>query len=174
MKKVPKQKPGRSKQDVRTPQDFLDAVRRRLGIQAFAIDGAADATNTVATRFYDKAQDSLKQSWVVKGWGWLNPEFGDIRPWVWKAYTEGLKGASTAMLVPAGVGSNWWRDFTHHKAGVLLLNGRITFVGHEDPYPKDCALLLYGPNVLRGYDVWTWPEQKGMGQPGGGLVSRRS
>lgn len=99
------------------------------------------------------------QSWVFDGWNWLNPPFGDLRPWVQKAYQESRLGARTSMLVPAGVGSNWWRDWVHGKARVLLLNGRITFVGHKQPYPKDCALLLYEPNVIPGYEVWAWPNE---------------
>jgi hypothetical protein len=59
--------------------------------------------------------------------------------------------------VTAGVGSNWWRDHVHDKARVLLLNGRITFVGETHGYPKDCCLLLYGPSVEPGYEVWSWP-----------------
>ena len=47
------------------------------------------------------------------------------------------------MLVPAGVGSNWWKAWVHHKAYVFLLNGRITFVGQPTCYPKDCCLLYY-------------------------------
>jgi hypothetical protein len=33
---------------------------------------------------------------------------------------------------------------------------RLTFVGHTDPYPKDLALLLYGPSVSPGYEMWMW------------------
>jgi hypothetical protein len=27
------------------------------------------------------------------------------------------------------------------------------------PYPKDCCLLVYGPDVAPGYDVWNWPAE---------------
>jgi hypothetical protein len=53
-----------------------------------------------------------------------------------KAHEEMIKGARTAMLVPAGVGANWWRDHVHNKAHVLLLNGRIMFVGHHAAVPE--------------------------------------
>jgi hypothetical protein len=43
-----------------------------------------------------------------------------------------------------------------HRKVVPLLNGRITFVGETMPYPKDCCLLVYGPDVAPGYDVWSW------------------
>jgi hypothetical protein len=97
---------------------------------------------------------------VFDGWNWLNPPFSDLRTWVQKALEESRQGAHTAMLVPAGVGANWWRDWVHTKARVLLLNGRITFVGHNQPYPKDCALLLYEPNVIPAYETWTWMDER--------------
>jgi phage N-6-adenine-methyltransferase len=155
----PKQKPGLSRQDYQTPPEFLEAVKSRLGIRAFAIDLAASAENTAASRFYSEADDSLKQPWTVGGWGWLNPPFARIEPWVQRAYDQSRIGARVAVLVPAGVGSNWWRDWVHGKALALMLNGRITFVGEPTCYPKDCCLLLYAPYVAPGYDVWSWPEQ---------------
>ncbi len=166
-KSMPKQQPGTSKQDVRTPKVFLAAVKHRLGIDAFAVDLAASKANTVAKRFYSIQSNALKQSWVFDGWNWLNPEFADIRPWAQKAYEEAKLGAQTAMLVPAGVGANWWRDFVHSKALILLLNGRITFVGHKQPYPKDCALLLYAPGIIPAYETWTWPNETQRREPTG-------
>lgn len=49
-------------------------------------------------------------------------------------------------------------NYYHDQAHVLLLNGRLTFVGHTQPYPKDCALLLYSLAGRQRYDVWTWPD----------------
>lgn len=60
------------------------------------------------------------------------------------------------MLVPASVGANWWFTGVHHEADVHFLNGRIKFVGAKDPYPKDCALLLYHPAATGGYSCWNW------------------
>lgn len=153
---MPAQKPGRSRQDYQTPGEFLDAVRRRLGISAFAVDLAASRENTVAEKFYTQEESGLSNSWIHDGWNWLNPPFEKIEPWVQRAYYTSRTGARTAVLIPAGVGSNWWRRWVHGKAFVLLLNGRITFVGADAPYPKDCVLLLYGPDVAPGYDVWAW------------------
>lgn len=160
MAPMPKQKPGRSVQDYQTPPAFLAAVKHELGIEAFSVDLAADEANSVADWWYDQAQDSLQQPWhKVQGWQWLNPPFGTCRPWVEKAWRESELGAQITMLVPAAVGSNWWRDWVHEKARVLLLNGRLTFVGQPTCYPKDCCLLLYGQNVARGYEVWAWPQE---------------
>jgi phage N-6-adenine-methyltransferase len=167
---MPQQKPGRSAQDYQTPENFLTATKLKVGVEAFAIDLAADEWNSAADLWYDEAQDSLKQPWYEPargGWAWLNPPFGKIEPWVHKVYRESRSGAHIAMLVPAGVGSNWWRDWVHHKARVLLLNGRLTFVGQPTCYPKDCCLLLYGPGIAPDYEVWTWPLMRTDSAPGG-------
>lgn len=86
----------------------------------------------------------------------LKRPYAHIAPWVGRAWSESRKGAHVLMLLPAGVGSNWWRDFVHEKARVLLLNGRLTFGGETAPYPKDLVLLEYGPKVYPGYTVWNW------------------
>ena len=156
-RKVPLQKPGRSKQDYQTPPEFLAAVKQLLGINEFAVDLAASATNTAAAKFYDESISSLSQVWrtAVGQWAWLNPPYGDLKVWV-RAAWGARHDANIAMLVPAGVGSNWWRDYVHQKALVYLLNGRITFVGQPTCYPKDCCLLLYGRAILPRYEVWDW------------------
>lgn len=156
---VPVQKPGRSVQDVATPPEFLFAAKRRLGIEEFACDLAASRENAVCPEYYDVQADALTRSWVFPTYAWCNPPYGNIAPWVERAWQSSQVGGRIAVLVPAAVGSNWWRKWVHHKACVLLLNGRITFVGHAAGYPKDLALLLYGPDVAPGYVVWRWSEQ---------------
>lgn len=153
---MPAQKPGRSEQVVVTPDEFMRAVKSRLGIDHFCIDLAANDKNTKANRYYSSEVDSLVHNWrraVPSGWAWLNPPYSDICPWVQKAL---LSGRHIAVLVPASVGSNWWRDYVHDQAFVLFLNGRIQFEGHTTGYPKDLALILYG--LEPGYDIWRWKE----------------
>ena len=157
---TPVQKPGRSKQDYRTPGAFIVAVKRLLGIEKFTVDLAADASNTAAHVFYSAEENALTKSWNWWSngeWAWLNPPYADIRPWVEKA---ALSPSNIAMLIPASVGANWWKAWVHHRAKVLFLNGRLAFMPDKPTglYPKDCALLLYGPGLERhpNYDIWTW------------------
>ena len=159
---APKQQPGKSKQDYQTPPEFLNAVKKLLEIDDFSIDLAADASNTVCRKYYDLNYDSLKRSgdWVNKGWNWCNPPYAKIKPWVSKAWSEALLGAKTAMLLPAGVGSNWWADHVHSRAHVIFFRPRLKFVGHIHLYPKDLALLLYNNSDDLGfettYSLWKW------------------
>lgn len=159
----PRQKPGLSRQDYGTPPAFLAAVKARLGIADFTMDLAADAANRVTDGYFDQHDDALAKPWPVDGWNWLNPPYSRIGPWAQKAYrTSRWEGAHTAMLIPAAVGSNWWREWVHEKCRVLFLNPRLTFVGCDAPYPKDCALLLYSAVAITGqgsYDVWTWKQK---------------
>lgn len=162
---MPLQKPGRSKQDWATPPAFIFAVKRRLN-DGFVVDLAADENNSVAPAHFNESQNSLIQDWggaTVGGWGWLNPPYGDLRPWAEKAANESLDGARIAMLVPSSTGSNWWRDYVVNDAYILFLNGRLTFVGADGPYPKDLALLLYTPFIRSGSAVWDWRDSaKGL------------
>lgn len=161
-KTMPKQKPGRSRQDYGTPPEFLKAVKNLLRIEAFDVDLAADPKNAVARRYFTEEDNCFTKDWNQgDGWNWLNPPFGNIEPFVSKALDESLgRGAKTAVLVPASVGARWWYNHVDHSAMVYFLRGRLTFVGEHTPYPKDCALLLYAPYILRGgYEVWNWRDQ---------------
>jgi phage N-6-adenine-methyltransferase len=154
---MPAQKPGRSEQVVETPEAFIKAVKTRLGVPNFAWDLAASKENAKAPAYWTEKDDSLSRPWSpIFGWSWLNPPYSDITPWVKKCWEEAQRGSQIACLVPASVGSNWWATYVHDKAYVTFLNGRITFVGHDSPYPKDLALLLYTPFLDGGSCVWKW------------------
>lgn len=155
---MPRQRPGRSRQDYCTPRPFVEAVKRRLGIADFAYDFAADAENTVAPVYICEAQDAMTvlnwENLIGPGWGWLNPPFAHIAPWAMRCAQTGRAGAHIALLTPAAVGANWFRDHVAGQARVLFLNGRLAFT--DEPYPKDCVLSLYGPTIEPGYEVWSW------------------
>jgi phage N-6-adenine-methyltransferase len=182
-RKMPVQKPGRSETVVVTPQEFVHAAASYLGFTQFEIDLAATKKNTRAQYFISKedGHDSLLIDWGERisgdAWGWLNPPYDDISPWVQRAARfkqrckndrYGFVPGGVAVLVPSSTGTNWWRDYVHNKAYVLLLNGRITFLdkmlkpicsqktGKPTPYPKDLALLLYSVHYKPGYDIWDW------------------
>ena len=148
---MPAQKPGRSFQAYQTPEEFLAAVRLRFG--PIHLDAAASAHNAVAERFHDEAANGLVQSWGP-GLTFVNPPYGNIRPWVQKAWAEAALGINTLMLVPLGC-PNWWVEHVHGKAAVWMLQGRMSFDG-KAPFPRDLALLHYGPAVMPGYGVWAW------------------
>lgn len=152
---MPQQKPGKSKQDYQTPPELLEAIRRRLNIKDFALDVAASPENRVCEDCYTEEDNALILPWAIRGWNWCNPPYANIGDWVEKAIYESCQGAYTAMLIPASVGSNWW-SHAEKYCYQLFLSPRITFVGCDTPYPKDCALLLFTPMGLTGNQVWRW------------------
>lgn len=159
----PQQKPGLSKQNYGTPENFIRAVKTRLGILSFGHDFAADSGNAKAPYFFTEENDALSYPhWEtylsLDGWGWLNPPFARIEPWAARCAETKAAGGQIALLVPAGVGANWFRDYVDGKARVLLLNGRLAFdLDHPTwLYPKDCILCLYSRHVEPGYEVWNW------------------
>jgi phage N-6-adenine-methyltransferase len=154
-RKMPAQTPGESRQDYGTPGEFIDAVEHRFGVLAH--DLAADAHNTRAAHFFDEARDALVQDWTkLKGNLWLNPPFANIAPWAKKCAESGAPGRLIFFLTPASTGANWFRDHVFDKALVLLLGGRLTFEGCEDPYPKDCILSVFGTRP--GFELWNWSK----------------
>lgn len=164
---MPKQKPGRSKQNYATPEDLIRAVKARLGIKAFKFDFAADKKNAKARSWWNKQDDALAQRWTLwvlacrMGWGWLNPPFARIGKWAKKCLAAHKHGAQIAFLVPASVGSNWYRDYIHEQPGVkvLSLNGRPSFDGKAG-FPKDAQLVLFDGKSKEPFssDVWTWRD----------------
>lgn len=169
MPKMPKQKPGKSKQEYGTPDDLLVAVKRRLHIPDFYIDLAASHDNSVAAWCFTEEDDALSLDWPNKSdldeeaqvWNWCNPPYANITSWVKKAKEEASKGAQTVMLVPASVGSNWFASYVEPYAFVSYLNPRLTFKGELTPYPKDCMLLFYTPWGFTGHEVWYWKNRIG-------------
>lgn len=158
---MPPQRPGESRQDYQTPSGLLTAVKRRLNIDDFIIDLAADRFNRVTELFYSEEQDALAQEWTTTTtmWGWCNPPFSLCGYFACKAVLS-RDNANTALLIPASTGANYWEDFIHYKSRVLLMKGRITFVGEQNPYPKDLVLVLYGRAIVPGYEVWDWRKQR--------------
>lgn len=170
---MPAQKRHESKQDYATPDNLIAATLHRLMIRAFAFDFAANKKNTKAARFWSSRDNSLAKTaleWLeaiieapgsTAGWGWLNPPFKHIEPWAELCYQLKCQGGRVAFLVPASVGSDWFRDHVHEKALVLALNGRLAFMKGQprNLYPKDCVLCLFAPDVAPGFEVWDWRKE---------------
>lgn len=151
---MPKQKPGRSRQDYETPDDFFQAVQHRFGMMVFDLAASMD-NSKCGSFFYNEQDDSLTHVWHGKGGNvWLNPPYGDIGPWAEKCAIESAAGAKIFMLVPASIGSNWYMDFVEPYAYVLAPSPRLSFDG-KHPYPKDVILACY-LHGLTGFKTWRW------------------
>lgn len=184
---MPRQKPATSEQSVGTPWAFIRAVEKLYG--PMSIDLAASAHNAKAPLYLGEEHDSLAQNWPsilqAHGNGWLNPEYGQIKPFAAKAasyQTQGAVGARIFMLVPASVGASWYWDYVHGRALVRILSPRLAFIGSHNlsketglptcgsplgaagptcegcqSYPKDLLLACYGVGRV-GFERWEWTK----------------
>jgi phage N-6-adenine-methyltransferase len=151
----PIQKPGKSKQDYGTPWALIHAIEERFG--KLTIDLAATWENKKSDRLITPEADAFMFQWGIligEGIGWLNPPFGNIGPWAQKA---AACGASVIMLTPASIGAEWFAAYVE-STPIVGLRPRLTFEGCEDPYPKDCMLILFGPVGvgLPLLSTWRW------------------
>ena len=153
----PKQKPHRSKQNYATPKEFLAAVEKRFGHLGFDLAAEPETCAANPGCFFSKDDNALSQDWSEINDGrfcWLNPPFGNIARFAEKCAIESEKGVRILMLVPASVGSNWFRDHVLGKAMVFGLNPRMSFDGVA-MYPKDLMLCVYA-NGVHGFSQWRW------------------
>jgi hypothetical protein len=160
-----------SRQDYKTPADFMTAVARRFGPIAF--DLAAHAANKQSPNYFAPCtgpagpmprdvdafgMDAFDHSWSllsdslfarkkepghhVRGLLWLNCEFNDIEKWARRCCREAALGANILLLTPAAVGANWFRDLIAGHGDIYLLNGRLSFIPGQT-YNKDCMLTHF-------------------------------
>ena len=147
---------NKTEQVVCTDPRLFKALHDHFG---FTVDLACNKDNCLCDRGITEAEDSLSVDWykLSDGFMWLNPPFNQCGIWAEKCAREMERGAKIIMLAPASVGSNWFRDNIYKKARVRFLTGRLTFVGHKSPYPKDCMIAIYD-GINFGLDIWNWRE----------------
>jgi hypothetical protein len=151
---------GTSIQDYQTDPEFMRAVFKRFGSMDF--DLAAHASNSQCGKyFYGSGSmlgtDSMAEDWSkLRGNLWLNPPYNAIALWA-KKCSEYRGEGKIFFLVPASVGSNWFAWLVYPYATTYLLNGRLTFVGEKNPYPKDCLLAIYpSRSGVDPIQIWRW------------------
>jgi hypothetical protein len=154
----------KSVQEVQTDPELIRAVVARYGRIGFDL-AASKANSQAGDSFFSKADDALARDWsgLRAETLWLNCEFNAIAPWAAKCHEEvdkmHRKWRRLLLLTPASIGANWFRDHIHQHAYVQALNGRPTFVGSTQPYPKDCMISCYDGTT--GFGVWRWNAGQG-------------
>lgn len=118
----------------KTDADLMTVIRSNYQLVG---DLAASEENAQASRHFSAEQNSLVQDWNAfgaGGWLWLNPPYDNIDRWARKCVIEMQAGANILFLVPASVGSNWFRKYVEGIAKPIFLNGRLVF---DFTYPED-------------------------------------
>jgi phage N-6-adenine-methyltransferase len=118
----------------RTDPEFMEYIRGKYKIIG---DLAAGDDNFQAPLYLTEKEDALSVNWREfyeicmasegEGYLWLNPPYDDIGAWAQKCAYAVMEGVKILFLVPAGVGTNWYRKYVEDFARVDLLNGRLVF-----------------------------------------------
>lgn len=150
-----------AKTDYGTPREVYERLEADFG--PFTIDLAAHAGNAKHSRYLSVIEDSLASSWDGET-GYLNPPYGrGIDAWLKKARRSAIAGrAVIVQLIPANVGSSWWRKYvmgTAEDAGRLLSSAWA---------PWSQVLWLRWEGLITG--VHFWPTRIGFeGAPDGAM-----
>ncbi len=131
-----------------TPAEIIEAVIAVLGgIDLDPCSNSHDNPNVPAATHYTKEDDGLAQIW--RGVTYMNPPYGrEINAWVDKlvqSYTAGTVPEAIA-LVPARVDTQWWKTLTERCSFFCFVEGRLSFVGNDDPAPFPSAIVYFGQN----------------------------
>jgi phage N-6-adenine-methyltransferase len=128
-----------------TPQWLADQLAAEFG--PFDLDPAATESNAKAPAYFTAVDDGLAQDW--HGVVWCNPPYGKTATprWLAKARSEVDLGHAVRVvcLVPARVGTWWWRECEADPAAFVRVIGRIKWAAdRRGEAPFDSAVIVFG------------------------------
>ena len=164
---------GTGRDDWRTPTTLLRAIERRTGLR-LVFDTACEAATAIggvrASCATDRGCDGLTADWAVAmnvtrtagpmntEAAWCNPPYSQLRPWVRKCASEGER-VPVVALIPARTDTAAWHESVMPSAhSVLLLRGRVRFVGATAGAPFPSAVVVWLPGHWGGprIEAWDW------------------
>lgn len=138
-----------SQQNSATPRDFLRALEHKFNVK-ITFDLACttqdcvvepyELSKPVSGYYFDLGYDALKEDWSRidipvqrddrESVGWLNPPWKKTGQFVKKCSENmcWLSNIRIFSLFPAGVGTNWFRNYVHGIADVYFLSPRMTYI----------------------------------------------
>lgn len=159
--------------DWATPARLVSAIARKLCVR-FSLDTACESHNAIqgyrAAYCVDEGCDGLNADWALTlyryGWhhttapdaAWCNPPYSNLRAWLRKASEEG-KRCRVVSLIPARTDTRAWHESVMGSAHrVLLLKGRVKFVGAKAsaPFPSAVVEWLPGSEGPPHFESWDW------------------
>lgn len=164
-------------QAYQTPPQIIGFLEEQFG--KFTIDGAADASNHVAPRWFGpggECEDAFQvDAELLAGERiFCNPPYRDERgrPWVgaWvELMAEWAEHAGTVVgLVPAGLATSWFTDIVFEQAAdVWFVKPRISFIDPATGKPKtspdsESLIIVFqrgGPSLLGPvFRRYNWQE----------------
>jgi site-specific DNA-methyltransferase (adenine-specific) len=139
-------------QNWRTPRPLFNRLNREYN---FTIDLASQLGNALLPRYWTRAHNSLRRSWVGER-GFWNPPFGAIRVWLEYALEQADRGAYSVGIVPQNTETHWYHDLAILADKHTFL-GRVAYVpppGVKASQPSFASMLVIcGPTIKpSGYD----------------------
>ena len=128
-----------------TPQRLFDRLNAIYG--PFTLDPCATAESAKCAKFFTMADNGLEQSWQGET-VFMNPPYGrQIGKWIRKARQESntLSGfpAKVVCLIPARTDTAYWHDCIMTADEIVLLRGRVRFVGGASSAPFPSAVVVF-------------------------------
>jgi len=131
-----------------TPASVIELVVACLGEIDLDPCSNPGTPNVPAKVHYTVADDALQQPWG--GRIYMNPPYGrEIDTWISKLcaeYERRDNGVTAAIaLLPARTDTQWFKRLRNYPC--CFVEGRLTFIGNEDPAPFPSAVFYLGDNI---------------------------
>ena len=131
-----------------TPEHIWRAAARVLGrIELDPCSNDYLHPNVPADRVFTIADNGLARYW--EGTVFMNPPYGrQIGDWVAKlihSHVEDWSVKEAIALLPARTDTQWWRMLRDYP--VCFIEGRLTFVGNDQPAPFPSAIFYMGNHL---------------------------
>lgn len=147
--------------DWRTPLPLFERLNSEFH---FNVDGAADATNFLLTRYLTAEDNALAIPWTGMRM-FVNPPFSLKAAFAEKAARR--EAEVCVMILPATVSQRWFHNFVMGSANYLYVpQGRIKFApppGVEKSGPRFDSVIAVWDRVERNIGVTT--ELREFGRP---------
>jgi len=157
-------------QDWGTPKKYVDAVKKVFDGE-IALDPCSSEYSIVTAKveYMLPKHDGLRESWDYPTI-YVNPPYGinkkngtTIRHWLARcAKAHEMYGSEVLALVPVATNTGHWKKNVFGKAAsICFLNGtRLKFLENGKNCgkgaPMSCAMIYWGNNYKRFYDVFIY------------------
>lgn len=113
----------------RTPVQFFNFAK--IQFFNFDVDLACNTNNSLCDLglYHDCGVDSLGEEWIDWGrYGWCNPPYSKIKPWLEKAIDQRDKGFSSVFLIPTPNGESRDQIIVEESNQLVYIQGRVPFI----------------------------------------------
>lgn len=129
---------GKTSPECYTPKWVFDKLQTTFDLDVAAPD---QPTHVPATNKYTQQTDGLTSPWF--GNVWMNPPFGQPKPWVHKF----MRHAHGIALLPTSTG-RWQIELWQDPRNKWVALPPMVFDGFNRPLPTRCFLVAYGQNNI--------------------------